>query len=274
MIKFFKDESISKKRVLRYKTLKNFIPKLLDYKKNIYSYSKENGTIFSKISNKNIFLRLLNHIEKFHKYKKLPKFNKNYVKNKCNNFYKTKTIKRINLFYKRYKVKDNLLPINGSKKVKLSLLLNKLNWNFLSEGKFGRYHGDLHFENIIYSKNKKFIFLDWRHEFDKNVHYGDIYYDLAKLMHGIIVSHDSIIKKKYKINWNSNKINYEIKNKKIYKSYLKIYTNWLIKKNYSIEKINILTALIFLNIAPLHHYPYSLFLYALGKKKLIDIVYK
>ena len=36
----------------------------------------------------------------------------------------------------------------------------------------------------------------------------------------------------------------------------------------SIYKVNILTALIFLNIAGLHHFPYSIFLYYLGKAHL------
>jgi len=35
-----------------------------------------------------------------------------------------------------------------------------------------------------------------------------------------------------------------------------------------LKKVRVLTALIFLNIAALHHYPYSLLLYGLGKKML------
>jgi hypothetical protein len=40
------------------------------------------------------------------------------------------------------------------------------------------------------------------------------------------------------------------------------------RHNFSLKKIRILTGLIYLNIAALHHYPYSLFLYALGKSML------
>ena len=39
---------------------------------------------------------------------------------------------------------------------------------------------------------------------------------------------------------------------------------------YDIKKIKILTSLIFLNIASLHHFPYSLLLYGLGKKMLYE----
>ena len=37
---------------------------------------------------------------------------------------------------------------------------------------------------------------------------------------------------------------------------------------YSWAKVNQVTALVFLNIAPLHHYPYSHLLYYLGKSML------
>ena len=63
-----------------------------------------------------------------------------------------------------------------------------------------RFHGDLHFENIIYQKKKKdFVFLDWRHDFGGEIKYGDLYYDLAKINHGLIVSHDEVIKKNFYI---------------------------------------------------------------------------
>ena len=59
----------------------------------------------------------------------------------------------------------------------------------LSRGINVNFHGDLHFENIIFSKNK-FVLLDWRQDFNENLKVGDLYYELAKIMHGIIVSHE------------------------------------------------------------------------------------
>ena len=84
-------------------------------------------------------------------------------------------------------------------------LLNQIDWKWISSGLSGRFHGDFHFENILYSKsNKKFTFLDWRQDFAGNLSIGDIYYDLAKLMHGIIVDHNQVNKKKFKIFYFSN----------------------------------------------------------------------
>lgn len=43
---------------------------------------------------------------------------------------------------------------------------------------------------------------------------------------------------------------------------------WMLENNHDSKKVKVMTALIYLNIAALHHYPYSLLLYGLGKKIL------
>tara|TARA_B100000989_G_scaffold297640_1_gene284092 strand:+ start:13628 stop:15214 length:1587 start_codon:yes stop_codon:yes gene_type:complete len=264
IIKYFENDAIVKKRVRRAKILQRYIPTLLKSTKNFYSYRMYNGTVFSKINNLNVFKKLLNYIWQFHNISK-KNLNANY-KQKCMNFYKKKTFDRIKLFYKKFNLKDNSSSLNKTKTKKLKDLLNKLDWNYLAKGKIANFHGDLHFENILYSKkNKTFKLLDWREDFSNDIRYGDIYYDYAKLMHGILVSHEMVRKDKFKVLWNSNNIHFSIQKKKIYTSYLKYYLKWLQIKGLDIKKINLLTGLIFLNIAPLHHHPYSLFLYAIGK---------
>ena len=52
---------------------------------------------------------------------------------------------------------------------------------------YDKFHGDLHFDNIIYnSKSKKFTYIDWRESFSGNVNGGDLYYDLSKLYAGCL----------------------------------------------------------------------------------------
>jgi aminoglycoside phosphotransferase family enzyme len=100
-----------------------------------------------------------------------------------------KTLERINLFYKKFNKKDGIESINGEAMPTLSNLLNSIDWKDLTNGLPGRFHGDFHFENILYcSKKKTFKFLDWRQDFGGDLEVGDIYYDLAKLLHGLIVS--------------------------------------------------------------------------------------
>ena len=44
----------------------------------------------------------------------------------------------------------------------------------------------------------------------------------------------------------------------------RFFNNWLLENKYDVKKVNIMTALIYLNIAPLHHQNYDEFLFALG----------
>jgi len=86
-------------------------------------------------------------------------------------------------------------------------LLDKIDWGWLSSGLPGRFHGDFHFENILWDESgQKFIFLDWRQDFGGNLHTGDIYYDLAKLLHGLIINHEIIDNNYYCIDWRSRDI--------------------------------------------------------------------
>ena len=50
------------------------------------------------------------------------------------------------------------------------------------------------------------------------------------------------------------------------------FYDFLNLNNYDVKKVKILTALIFLNIAPLHHFPYCKMLFYLGKESLFDIL--
>lgn len=71
---------------------------------------------------------------------------------------------------------------------------------------------------------------------------------------------------KYSASWIDNIICYKLSRKQnLIDCEMKFY-NWIEKNNYNLKKIKIITALIYLNIAALHHYPYSLLLYGLGKK--------
>ena len=272
VIKYFKDENIVKKRVKRSSYLKGYVPKIIKFSKNFYAYKEVEGEIMSKIKSEKIFHLFLKKLYKFHELK--PKLSNKRKKNfieKCNNFYRVKTLKRIKDFEKKFQIKDNINSINNKKMNKLSFLINKIDWKNICDPKISRFHGDLHFENIIYQKkNKDFVFLDWRHDFGGSIKYGDLYYDLAKIQHGLIVSHDKVSKQKFYVNQKNDNVSIGISKPNIYKIYLKLFKTWLVKNNYDVNKVDIMTALIFLNIASLHHYPYSKYLYYLGKEILSE----
>ena len=141
----------------------------------------------------------------------------------------------------------------------------------MSKGLAGRFHGDLHFENILFSKSdEKFTFLDWRQDFAGDLSVGDVYYDLAKLMHGLIVNHGIIANDQYNASWENGEIKFGLHRKHSLVECEQRLCNWIKDNKYDLKKVKVLTALIYLNIAALHHYPYSILLYGLGKKMLND----
>ena len=269
VIKFSTDSKFIENRFQRSKELKNFVPEVLDLKKNMYCYKKVKGQVFSNIINLPLFNDFLVFCEKFWIKKKLKLKDRKIFESKCHQFYYKKTRERIKQFYKNFKKQDNTENINGVKMPKLSSLLNRVDWKNLAKGCPGQFHGDFHFENILWDSNKeRFIFLDWRQDFEGSLQVGDIYYDLAKLLHGMIVSHKIIQKNNFFVQWKGNQILFDLHRKQSLIEAENKFNDWCIEKGYSLTKVKTLTALIFLNIAALHHNPYSLFLYALGKDML------
>jgi len=153
-------------------------------------------------------------------------------------------------------------------------ILDMLDWNYLSQSSPYNFHGDLHFENILINKNSKrpFTLLDWRQDYGGIIEYGDIYYDFAKLNHGLIISHEIINKGLFDINHKYNKIDYDFLRKNNLVECEIYFRNYINEKGFDYKKVEMLTFLIFLNIAALHHYPYSLLLFYLGKAGLFNLI--
>jgi aminoglycoside phosphotransferase (APT) family kinase protein len=189
-------------------------------------------------------------------------------------FYKDKTYKRIEQYFEIFNNCDSDREvINGTSVPSIYELLDEIDWNWISDGVPVRFHGDLHFENILVSEKNNynilpFILLDWRQDFCGELEYGDVYYDLAKLMHGLIISHEIINKNLYNFDRSMNEIKYDFLRKNINIDCEEIFLEYLEKWGYDVKKVKVMTALIFLNIAKFHHYPYSHLLFYLGKNLL------
>ena len=84
-------------------------------------------------------------------------------------------------------------------------------------------------------------------------------------MHGMIVSHPQVNLNKFKFIKKGNNIKIDIFIPDNIKKCRTFFYKWLEKNNLKKKRVDLLTSLIFLNIAPLHHYPYNMFLFNLGK---------
>ena len=144
--------------------------------------------------------------------------------------------------------------------------MDSIPWENLYDGKPMFIHGDLQFDNIIYdSTSNNFCLIDWRQDFAGNIEFGDLYYDLAKLYGGIILNYDFIKLNLFSYKEDDSGINFDFAQRYKRDKYLRILTEFINSVNLDLSKVKLLVGLIYLNMAPLHKYPFDKFLYSLGK---------
>lgn len=269
VIKFSNNEDFIRDRVERSKMLAGFVPAVTGYTKHMYAYGYVQGNVMSKCVSLPVFKQLLNASKIFWKETQLSVEEKKGFYDSCMDFYKVKTYKRVMRFFETFKKEDTPTVINHVWYGSVKDMLRQVDWDYMATGMPGQFHGDFHFENILYDEaSGDFEFLDWRQNFGGSLSVGDIYYDLGKLLHGLIMCHELVAKDEYEIIWEGNEITYDFNRKMIMVECEEYYYRWLKKNGYDVNKVKMITALIFLNIAALHHHPYSLVLLALGKEML------
>ena len=99
-----------------------------------------------------------------------------------------------------------------------------------------------------------------------------MYYDFAKLSHNLVVNHDIIDKNLFDINIKNNNIDINIHRYQKLVDCENIFFDYLEKNNYDVHKVKILRSIVWLNMSPLHHHPFDLFLYYYGKYELAKVI--
>lgn len=258
VVKFFSNPLIVKNRVLRSKDLGGLTPEVTEYANNFYKYDKVQGNLLAHSITESSFQNLLYWAKEnlWHK-REVDNF-----KNLCNEFYVSKTNTRVNKFLGKKKDKQSF--INGEKVPPIFDILDKIDSDWLCDGIPVRFHGDFILDNIL-ETDDGFCLLDWRQDFAGNLICGDIYYDLAKLNHNLTINHEIVNRNLY--NYENNDC-YILCNSKLL-SCKQILKRFIIENGYDYKKVEVLTSLIWINMAPLHEYPFSNFLFNFGKMNLI-----
>jgi hypothetical protein len=125
-------------------------------------------------------------------------------------------------------------------------------------------HGDFILDNILKTADG-FCLLDWRQNFGGLLTAGDIYYDLAKLNHNLIVNHQIVNENLFSIEIQEKKIICDILRKENLVQCQRILFDFIEKEGFDKKTVELLTGLIWLNMSPLHHHPFDLLLFHLGK---------
>ena len=271
VIKFFHDKQILANRVERVNYLNNTVTALTGVRENFYKYDYVDGELFASVANRSNFLNLIKWAES-NLWNKIESHNSEVFKKNCEDFYFTKTKNRINEFFSKKSLIDKIDIINDEEIPKISEILNLISKNDLISEYPTLFHGDFILDNILTNENRDdFTLIDWRQDFANSLVEGDMYYDLAKLAHNLVVNHELVDHDHFSINFNKNgKININIHRLQTLVECEKIYFEYLIKNNYNLKKVKILRAIIWLNMSPLHHHPFDLFLFYFGKYTLYN----
>ncbi|MBD1149521.1 hypothetical protein IDH05_02405 [Pelagibacterales bacterium SAG-MED27] len=265
VIKYFSDKKKCKILKERAKSLKSNGPKIIKSSDNFLVYEYIKGKHLTEVNEK-LFSKFLENLRKNFWKKKV--INSKKFKIQCKKFYKDKTYERVSLAINQNPNIDRITSINGKKIPSIYKILRKVKWQFLSEGVPVNFHGDLQPENIIVTKNNDFKLIDWRTDFSE-LTYGDIYYEFSKLNHMLTINTRKVLDGKIKVHYKSNnEVEYSFEKKNILLKFQKILYQFIEKNNFNLNKVKILTALIYLNISKFYDNPYSELLFYHGKKQL------
>jgi hypothetical protein len=273
-IKFHSDKKFISDRLKRIAYLpEDLIPKVTSSGVNYFAYKFTPGYLLSSCYDLNIFECFLDQMEE--KIWSVRSENGAADPNLLVEFYETKTKQRVQDYLDRFDQKDTALFVNGLSVPTVTELLSQLDWqDFFAGAIWGRFHGDLHGENVIVQADGKIKLLDWRQNFGEgNYEFGDVYYDLGKILHGLIVRHAMVSQNRFSVEFfTKDRVHINIDTDLLFVEQQRLFEKWMCQKGYDFKRVEIITALIFLNIAALHHFPYSKFLFLLGKFKLQKVL--
>ena len=273
IIKFFLDSSRARKRFERTKYLNQINPKTFQSGENFIWYEFIKGTLISNTDDETIFLNFLTFMNDTI-WKKRIKNESLYpsLEKKAFDFYKVKTFDRVKKFIALNKAVDDIKWVNNNLVEPIFTLLNRIDWTDLSKGIFTKFHGDPQPENVIVTNKNKFVLIDWREDFGGDLEHGDIYYDLGKIYHSLIITQKKIREKNFFVTYTKELAFYKFSKRRNLIKYLKHFEKFIELNGYDLSKVKLMSALIYLNIAPLHHHPYSDLLFFHGKLELSKLL--
>ena len=170
--------------------------------------------IWSKNKKKEVLKKVCETLNSLHELREIPSNNQH-----MKDMYEIKTLKRVEMVrrilpFMEYSVlsinnKEYENPFHKSRKEKF---INKV--RSLQTGTFNIIHGDPTFNNFIVSADNTITLYDPRGSFSDTKIFGDKRYDWAKLYYSVVGNYDSVNEKRFEIEYNENKISYNIDSNK------------------------------------------------------------
>jgi choline kinase len=262
IVKWWADPAIPSLKLEKPRMNPEVFPKNIKALNQFLSYTKASGSPFYENVNQSNFQSLLVWLQN----KVWTQVQVNIEEN-LHQFYKDKTVSRIDLLGEK-KALDRYNPknINGFDVQPWQHYFENINWDLLiKRNKPSFIHGDLQFDNIIYDRHtEEFVLIDWRYDFSGLKSEGDLYYDLAKMLGGILVNYQDIKKGKFHFSYENEKVVFSLPIVNEAKELISILESFVDSVGLDISKVKQLVPLIFWNMAPLHKEPFSNLCWSLG----------
>jgi choline kinase len=263
VVKFFSDSKIVSERIKRAEFLDPVIPSLQGSSEHFFTYKFQAGELMSNLNDDQLIISLLDWATE-HLWNIKPQNEIQNIESIMEEFYVNKSSKRLEELITSRSIRDENNMINGIEVPSAANLIFESRDQLVNDREIGRFHGDFILDNILVS-NGNFKLIDWRQDFAGNIEFADIYYDLAKLNHSLHINHSLVLDGQYFTNIENNKIQCGILRKDVHVEMEQHLKRFVLSKNLSWKKIQILTGLIWINMAPLHHHPFDKFLYYYGR---------
>lgn len=266
IIKFFADSNVVTERVNRAKSLAGLVPHIDASGENFYRYTFVEGDLLSEVASKENFPGYLEWLKK-NLWRELALVPTERFQKVCEDFYIKKTKERLQRLQRETGIIDREQTINGEVVPTVEKMLGLIDIKWLSSGIESQFHGDLVLDNVLKTP-EGFCLLDWRQNFGGLTEAGDRYYDFAKMSHNLTVNHGIIHQNKFRVEVNGTEVRCEIERKANLVDCEKILFDFFAAEGIDAKKVRVLTALVWLNMSPLHEHPLSEFLFYFGKLHL------
>lgn len=265
VVKFFSDSNKIDNRNKRSAALSSCVPSITILSEHMDGYEYVLGNLLSHTYDEIMLDKFIDFCQEFFTecvIEDVPKFRES-----CDYMYRIKTNERIEPLVDTEV--DLIEKVNGITVQPVKALLDQVNWDEINNKAIPfLFHGDFQPENIIVNRDR-ITLLDWRDSFgifeDKTT-VGDIYYDLGKLHHALIVNGTNIIDDKYMLEIRGSNAFINIDSRYNLILLMEKLQEFCQSRDYDWKHIKLLGALQYITIASLYDdVKYREFLFLFGK---------
>jgi choline kinase len=188
-------------------------------------------------------------------------------------FYKDKTERRLADFFSQRSEGslEGVAMIDGERVPAVREQLASIDWGWMASGTPSRFHGDLHPDNVLFTGKPgmgRFLLIDWREDFGGSIVSGDVDYDLAKLRHTLLFSVEQMESEAFGIERSGDSVRIALSPSPFQVDLNIRLSQFIEERGFDRRRVDVVTGLVFINMAPLYADPLGEFLYWLGRKTL------